>query len=316
MSTMSPATDEAVASPPAPGPIKVSSPTASPSIDTALSTPIVWASGALFDTMVGWTRCSIPCSVRSATPSSLMRNPSSSAAARSASVIELDALDRHRLGVDPGAEGQRGENGELMGGVGAADVESGVRLRIAQPLRVGETDFERQPFGLHPGQDVVASAVKDAGNPPDGVAGEALAQGLHDRDAAADRRFEKERGVVRLRQRSEPEAVRGEHRLVGGNDRQAARQGGLDRIRTPRRRRRRSVRRRRRSRRMRPTPSGCRKRARPRDRVLLPACAGRYRPRRRTGDPPATPARPPASRGAEQGCPRPPPGRRFPGAAA
>src|ERR1700733_13851816 len=74
-------------SPPAPGPTKVSSPIASPSIETALSTPMVWASGALLATIVGCTRCSTPWAVRSATPRSLMRNPSSSAALKSASVM-------------------------------------------------------------------------------------------------------------------------------------------------------------------------------------------------------------------------------------
>ena len=73
MSTMSAATAEAVASPPAPGPTSVSEPIASPSIVTALSTPMVCASGSDLATMVGCTRCSTPCGVRSATPSSLMR---------------------------------------------------------------------------------------------------------------------------------------------------------------------------------------------------------------------------------------------------
>ena len=53
---------------------------------------------------------------------------------------------------------------------------------------------------------------------------------LIDRDAAADRRLEKERRLVRLGQRRQPQPVRGEHRLVGGDDRQAARQRRLDRL--------------------------------------------------------------------------------------
>ena len=57
-----------------PGPTSVSSPTASASMVTALVTPIdLRDRPRIFGTMVGWTRCSMPVSVRCATPSSLMR---------------------------------------------------------------------------------------------------------------------------------------------------------------------------------------------------------------------------------------------------
>ena len=59
-SAMSATTAEAVASPPAPGPIRVSSFTASASIVTALVTPITWAMAEVLGTMVGCTRCSMP----------------------------------------------------------------------------------------------------------------------------------------------------------------------------------------------------------------------------------------------------------------
>ena len=114
--------------------------------------------------------------------------------------------------------------------VEAADVETGIRLGVAEPLRLAEADFERQVVGLHPGQDVVAGAVEDAGNPRDRVAGQTLAQGLDHRNAAADRAFEKERRLMRLGQRRQAQPVRGDHRLVGGDDRQAARQRRLDRF--------------------------------------------------------------------------------------
>ncbi len=125
-----------------------------------------------------------------------MRKPSSSAAARSASVIELDALDRDRAGVDPGAEGEGGENRELVRGVEAADVECGVRFRVAEPLRLGEAHVEWKVVRLHPRQDVVARAVEDARDARDLVASEALAQGLDDRDAAADGGLEKQRRIT------------------------------------------------------------------------------------------------------------------------
>ena len=119
-----------------------------------------------------------------------MRKPSSSAAARSARVIELDALDRDRGGVDLEAEGEGSEDGELVRRVESADIESGIRLGVAEPLRLAEAGVERQVVGLHPGQDVVTGAVEDAGNALDRVAGQTLAQGLDHGNSTADRRLE------------------------------------------------------------------------------------------------------------------------------
>ena len=50
-----------------------------------------------------------------------------------------------------------------------------------------------------------------------------FAQGLHDRDGAADRGLEIERDVVLLGERGELDAVLGEQRLVGGDHRLAGR---------------------------------------------------------------------------------------------
>ena len=59
---------------------------------------------------------------------------------------------------------------------------------------------------------------------------ETLAQGLDDGNPAADRRFIVERGLVQFGQVRELMAVRREHRLVGGDDGQAACERGLDRL--------------------------------------------------------------------------------------
>src|SRR3546814_8219162 len=53
-----------------------------------------------------------------------------------------DALDIDRSEIDLAAEGQRGENGKLVRGVDAVDVEAGVRLRVAEPLRLGQHALE------------------------------------------------------------------------------------------------------------------------------------------------------------------------------
>ena len=59
--------------PPAPGPTSVIGEIASASIVTALVTPITCAMAVSFGTMVGCTRCSMPLSVLTATPSSFTR---------------------------------------------------------------------------------------------------------------------------------------------------------------------------------------------------------------------------------------------------
>ena len=59
--------------PPAPGPTSVIGAMPSASMVTALVTPITCAIGETLGTMVGCTRCSMPFSVRTATPSSLTR---------------------------------------------------------------------------------------------------------------------------------------------------------------------------------------------------------------------------------------------------
>ncbi len=140
-----------------------------------------------------------------------------------------DALDEHRLRIDLGAEGDAREDRELLGGVEALDVEGRIGLGIAEALGILETVGERQLLLLHAGEDVVAGAVEDAVDAREGIAGEPLAQRLHDRDRAADRRLEIERDAVLLGERRELEAVLGEQRLVGGDDRFASRQRGLDR---------------------------------------------------------------------------------------
>ena len=62
------------------------------------------------------------------------------------------------------AEGEGGEDRELVGGIDAVDVEGRVGLRVAEPLRLGEHVGELAAALLHHGQDVVAGAVEDAGD--------------------------------------------------------------------------------------------------------------------------------------------------------
>ena len=115
-----------------------------------------------------------------------------------------DAFDIDRALRDLGAEGEAGQDGELLRGVVAVDVERRIGLGVAEPLRVLQAFGERQAFLLHPGQDVIAGAVEDAVDAVDVGAGEALAQGLDHRDGGADRRLEIQRAAVLLGELRQP----------------------------------------------------------------------------------------------------------------
>ena len=139
-----------------------------------------------------------------------------------------DALHIDGVGVDLGAEGEARQDGELVGGVEALDVEGRVGLRVAEALRVREALGEGQALGLHARQDVVAGAVEDPVEARDGVAGQRLAQGLDHRDAAGGRGLEGERHAARLGHAGEREPVPGEKRLVGRDHVLAGLEGRLD----------------------------------------------------------------------------------------
>ena len=107
----------------------------------------------------------------------------------------------------------------------ALDVERRIGLGVAQPLRLLQAFLERQLLALHAREHVIAGAVEDAVDARDGIAGEPLAQRLHDRDGAADRGLEIERDLVLLGERRQLDAVPRQQRLVGGDHRLA----GLER---------------------------------------------------------------------------------------
>ncbi len=157
-----------------------------------------------------------------------MRNPSSSAALKSASVMVSIPSTETAACVDLGAERERGEDRELVRRVKAADVECRIGLGIAKLLRLAETDLERKMLGLHAREDIVAGAVEDARDPPNRIAGQALPEGLDDGYAAADRGFEEQLSARSLGQGRELEPVRREHRLIRRDDGSSPRKRGLD----------------------------------------------------------------------------------------
>ena len=66
------------------------------------------------------------------------------------------------------------DNRKLVGGIHAFDVESRISFGVAQTLRFLQDTVEARAFRPHLGEDEIAGAVDDAGDPFDSVAGQPL----------------------------------------------------------------------------------------------------------------------------------------------
>ena len=146
----------------------------------------------------------------------------------SACVMPLNALDVDLVEGDARAEGEARQQGELVRGVEAADVEGGIGLGVALGLGFLQDVAERAMLFQHLRQDVIAGAVEDAVDAADLVGGQRFPHGLDDRDAAGHRRLEVQGDAVFLGQTRQLGAVLCQQRLVGGDDMLARAQRGLD----------------------------------------------------------------------------------------
>ena len=140
----------------------------------------------------------------------------------------IDTIRAGRQGgrVEPAVERQPGEDDQLVRGVMALDIARRIGLRVAEPLRLRERRVVVEWRGLvgHGGQDEVGRAVDDASDALDPVAREVAGQGPEDRDPAADRGFEAERGTRPPGDPLELRAMVGDDVLVGGDHALAHRQ--------------------------------------------------------------------------------------------
>ena len=73
-----------------------------------------------------------------------------------------DALDINRVGIDLGAESQARQDGKLLRGVVAFDIERRIGFGIAEALGLAQALIESEPVLLHAREDVIAGAVEDA----------------------------------------------------------------------------------------------------------------------------------------------------------
>ena len=139
-----------------------------------------------------------------------------------------DAAHRHgREGV-VGAVGKLDEDGQLVGGVMAVDVQRGVGLGIAQFLRLLEGHVEVEAVARHLGEDVIARAVEDAHQRRDAVARQALLEGRHHGDGPGHAGLVAQDAPLVPGLFQQAEAFFGQQGLVGGNDMLAHVQRAVD----------------------------------------------------------------------------------------
>ena len=99
--------------------------------------------------------------------------------------------------------------------IDALDVECRVRLGVTQCLRLGQNIGKGAPLVTHLGEDEVAGAIDDPGDPLDVVGRQPLAQRLDDRDPPRNRGLECYRHALVLRSGEDLIAMQGDQRLVG-----------------------------------------------------------------------------------------------------
>ena len=129
-----------------------------------------------------------------------------------------DALSEDLADFNRRLESQRGKDGNLVNDIKPFNVVG--RIGFGKPGGLGFA----QGFGkgfllqLHLGQDVVGRAVDDAGDARDTVGLQTALQRRNQRNATADRRFKKDRGVVLIRQREKFWSVFGDKFFVSGDN--------------------------------------------------------------------------------------------------
>ena len=97
-------------------------------------------------------------------------------------------------------------------------------------MSIGQDIRELGPLELHPGEDVVAGAIDDAGDARNSVSGEGFPERLDDRNAPGHGGFVVEVGLMLRSQGEEFWAVGREESLVGGDHRLAQFEGCTDHL--------------------------------------------------------------------------------------
>ena len=148
--------------------------------------------------------------------------------------IEVGGSDRRRgarrdgVGIDPQAERERTEHGQLRGGIAAVEIDARIGLGVAARTGIGDRLVQRAAGRFHPRQHRIGGAVQDGDNARDAIAGEAVADRADDRHRAADRRLEPQLTSLTAGQREQRRAVPRDDLFVRGDDRLAGEERGAN----------------------------------------------------------------------------------------
>ena len=132
----------------------------------------------------------------------------------------LDAFVDDVGEADARAEGDRGQDRHLRGGVRARDVLARIGLCVAEALRLGDR-VRVSRAGLHPREDEIRRAVHDPEHVVDVVHHERLAQNLDHGNGGADAGFEAKLHSRFPRPCGRARPSTGDQLLVGGDNRLA-----------------------------------------------------------------------------------------------
>ena len=188
-------TATAVGLPPAPWPLKTTSPPNSPVVMTRFCVPCDQAMGDVLGTRVGADTSLDICTVDADL------GDLADGAVELAGVMKVDEADGfdglrwNLVGVKADLHGGAGKDAELGAGIVAVHVGGRVCFGIACGLRLLEHVVVILA-GLHAAENEVAGAVEDAGDTANGIALQAVEHRWNDRDAAGNRGVVDERGIV------------------------------------------------------------------------------------------------------------------------
>ena len=129
-----------------------------------------------------------------------------------------DSLAGDILVADGLAADQRRKDRDLAAGVMSFDVRLGISLRIALLLGFFQRLLETQAVLLHPGQDIVGSAVQDAEHFRDIFLGQAGVDGADQRNAASHARFKEIAAVIGPGDLQKLRSMRRDQLFVGSAD--------------------------------------------------------------------------------------------------
>ena len=127
-------------------------------------------------------------------------------------------VPRNVAPVDPGAERQVGQDGQLLRRVAAVDVHRRIGLGIAALLGLGQGAGVVGAVLLHLRKDEVARAVENGVDRLDLVGRQRLADGGDDRNAAGHGRLEGDRPAQLAGRVEQLRPMLGQQRLVGRDD--------------------------------------------------------------------------------------------------